>query len=254
MADEAKTPAETGDDELTAAFAEYKSGKGGEGEIVKEESAPEHDIQAQSETEIEDKETLDHKESSKLGRKVKGLEAEIATLKAALESKSRSTSTDAMDEDADPEILERLEEKRKLDNYERQLAEKKHKTYMAEYLKTISKLAVGNEDVHDDVFELMSTNPEFDRVAGTNAEAEAAYNYAKAIKVVMASRSGKPAIPVKGASTKPAGPSGAATQAGKRAATLPDLSKDPALKALVDHMLARGDSEESIAKKLAKAS
>lgn len=198
---------------------------------LKIEDKKDPDLKTEGEKDSEsEKEKLDeHKESSALGRKVKGLEDKFSSVEDKIDilldagtQKIEDTDTDIIDEDFIPTTRKELSQfMDKRDNEK----EKEAKNYDQKYMNTFSKFK--EEEDHDDIINELKENFNFKNTNDGALDAE--MNYLKASRAFYRKKSvsGKSETPLKG--EKPKGPLGAGSE-GERtmdtgSTTIPKLDK-----------------------------
>lgn len=199
FSDEALNRALEGKEEKTESKTEEKSAETTEQPATKKEAAT-----TEQKPEAED---LDHKESSRLGRKFKGLESRFDQILARLDQLAKPTEKEPEIEIPEvimtPEDVEKVLQARdaKLRKGQSDQVQEQAK-YEQGYLKTLDALEDDNEDLHGEVMELITSNAkkgsfEFNRKYSDNPVADARINYAEAKAFLLKSKlsSGKPSVP-----------------------------------------------------------
>lgn len=235
-------------------------------EETKEEVKPETSEQpvektATTETKPE-AEDLDHKESSKLGRKLKGLESKFDQVLSRLDQLAKPSEKEP--EIEVPEVITTPEDVRMVLQAEQAKLRQAQgaqaqaqQTYEQGYLKTLSTLEGENEDLHEEIMEIITENAkrgslEFNRKFSDNPVADARINYAEAKASLLSKKlvSGKPAVPARNKAEKaPVQPAAADTKTtAKTTATLPKLEGHAA--SYVEYLRRQGATDAEIAETL----
>lgn len=256
MAEEKETATEeVADEDLSKAWDQgvgEKTEEVKEPEEKKEEEKPETETPPEEKpaSESEPEEVLDHKESSRLGRKVKGIEGTLQQILARLEQPQtkKEPEVEVPDVITTPEDVEKVLQARESKTYQAKVQ------YEQNYLKQIDllKAAKGNEDLHDEIVtEMMQNHNNMYDIR--NPSADARVNYAEAKAAVLAKKIANPSPKVaerKNVSEKsPVQPAASATRTAPKTFALPKL--DDEAQSYVDYLRKKGMTDEDIAKELA---
>lgn len=255
MSGEEKTVAdEATDDALSQAWDEEV--KGVKKEEVKEEVNTETETEgkppveepARAEAkESDEEEVIDHKESSKLGRKFKGLESRFDQILARLDQIGKpETKQEPIEE---PEFFATREDLDKYFHAKEQRSKQERSQYEQAYIQQIQKFEETNEDLHEEIFAEMMQN--YNVKHSSNALSDARVNYAEAKASVLQRKvSSKPKVPTRDrAETAPVQPAASSTRTAAKTFAMPKL--DAQAQSYVDYLRRSGMSDEDIAKELA---
>lgn len=192
----------------------------------------------------------DHGDRSRLGRKLKGLYAQIDSLTARIEQLSQPKAPEPTVEDDVPEIISSPEDVEKyLLARERQKLQATQR-YEQSYLSQIKSLEATTGELHGEVWDEMLKN--FNIRHSDNAAMDARINYAEAKAAVLArkaSAASTPKLPTAGGKTSPpVVPSVPASTPAPSRTPMPKL--DAEAMEYVRYLKSRGMSDEDIAKEL----
>ena len=217
-----------------------------EEEFVKPDQTPEKASSAGDKEPVDD---LDHKEKSKLGRKLKGMEDRYNLLLEEVE-RLKSQGAKTSDEIEVPSVISSPDD---IDKYLQAKSQKEHREkreYEGSYMKQINALKEMNDDLHEDIFAEMMAN--FNVRHSSNAFADARINYAEAKASILSKKfsSGEKLVPKRETSGKPpVTPAAGSSRAASKVASLPKLDDDA--QNFVSYLRAKGMSDDDIAKELA---
>lgn len=263
MADDEKTVADEATDEtLSKAWGDVKDEEKVEtkeevkGEVKKDETITKPDEKKPPEKASaepkDDEEGLDHKESSKLGRKLKGLYDKVDSLTNELEALRKPPKTEP--EIEVPEVISTPED---IDKYLAARSEKlqrDQKEYEKNYLGQVNQFKATEEDetFYDEVVaEITRDGSPFNRrFKGGSAFSDARVNYAEAKAFLISKKmSGKKKVPDREtADAPPIQPAASATRTTAKTVSLPHL--DAEATAYVGYLRRQGMTDEDIAKEL----
>jgi hypothetical protein len=192
----------------------------------------------------------EHKESSKLGRQVKGLKSRLEQVEARLSQKVEVS-------EEMPEIITTPDDVIKVMKGNKQeetiQAQRKQDIYERDYIKQLNALESYNSGLHDEIVALMTEkNSPYGEKLGDNGFADARINYAEAKAFLVekkhtTNRQGE--LPIRTlASIPPVVPAAGASSSATKVATLPKL--DPEAQAYVNYLIAEGKTETEIAEML----
>lgn len=232
MADEKTVAEEATDENLDAAWKAANTEEETKTEEVetktetKTEEKPPEEKPASAEAKGEEtEEVLDHKESSRLGRKVKGLESRLDQILARLEPKSAETH----EQIEEPDVITTPEDVRRVIQADVERSRTAKADYERTYLKQIDSLKTAEDDgLHDEIVAemLKNHNVMYDI---KNPSADARVNYAEAKASVLTNRySGKtPRVPDRAKSeTSPVQPAASASRTTAKPYTMPKLDEE----------------------------
>lgn len=257
MAGEDKTATEkVADDDLSKAWGDVSEEEKAE-ETKEEETKPETEdkkppekpegSKASAESK-DDEDGLDHKESSKIGRKLKGLYDKVNTLTSELESLRKPKPEQEIEV---PEVISTPEDVDKYLAARSQKLQREQQDYEKSYLGQVQQLSAktDDEELHEEIVAEMMQS--FNVKHTNNAFADARVNYAEAKASLLSKKiSGKKKVPDRDtADAPPIQPAASATRTVAKTISLPSL--DAAATDYVGYLRKRGMSDEDIAKELA---
>lgn len=223
---------------------------------AKEELPPEKASEA---TPAPKEEKEDHKESSKLGRKVHGLYEVIDQLKAEVDRLKKPVSQepdivvpDVISTPEDVQIV--LAAERQKNQREQEARATAAREYETGFTRQLVALGEANEDLHGEIMDLIMENAkkgstEFNAKFSDNPSADARVNYAEAKAFILSKKlsegSGKPKLPVREtAAAPPVQPAAGATKMDVKPASAKKLS--PEAEHYMAYLRRQGTSEEEI--------
>jgi len=144
---------------------------------------------------------IDQAESSRLGRKVKGLEDQLQNLMSKMDTYFAPKEGLASQQDSElPEIIQTPDDVRKVMQAEEQRKQNFVNQYRSGYARKILDLGNGEDidkETHDEIVnEMMIPNSPFNKILSDNPLADAEINYAKAMRAVLSKKYSKPKGPV----------------------------------------------------------
>lgn len=258
MAEQGTATEKVADDDLSAAWdqaqvaEEKKETKEPEAAETSEEKEVPPVEEPATEHPTEDVEVKDHKESSKLGRKVKGLEEQLRQMRALLEEKSKAHETSSLEM---PEVVSTPEDVEQVLQAREQKSQKVRVEYERNYLKQVDSLKSVTEDdeLHEEIVNELVSNKQFNVLHDINNPfADARVNYAEAKAFVLQKKLSGPTakVPHRETSGKPpVQPAASTTRTPSRPVVMPKLDEET--QNYVNYLRKQGMSEDDIAKELA---
>jgi len=211
-------------------------------ETTKEETPP---VEQASET--PEAEKLSQQESSKLGRKVHGINERIKQLEAQIVAMNDHRTKNPVEV---PEIISTPDDIERYMYVKSQREQQAQAEYEKSYLQTVQQLANQNSDIHDEVFAEMMQNHNVRY--SPNGYADARVNYAEAKSSVLLKKlKSSPTLPKREtAKTAPVTPAATATRTATKPVAKVNYDSDPHLKSYAEYLKRQGMSDEDIAKEL----
>ncbi len=144
---------------------------------------------------------IDQAESSRLGRKVKGLEDQLQNLMSKMDTYFAPKEGLAPQQDVElPEIIQTPDDVRRVMQAEEQRKQNFVNQYRSGYARKILDLGNGEDidkETHDAIVEeMMIPNSPFNNILSDNPLADAEINYAKAMRAVLSKKYSKPKEPI----------------------------------------------------------
>lgn len=192
----------------------------------------------------------EHKERSRLGRRVSAIEEEVdyrnRRIDGMLEKMEGFLSSTSKTSNYESEVNDMPLTKKDFDRltYEREKRRREDRTrYESNYLQHIKRLGQSEDpDLHDEIYGEMMKN--FNVRHSSDPVADAERNYYRATRAVLKKASPKKEVPLKGEKAKGAGVGGDTVMKEKEAA-LPELDEYAK-----EYVKSRGLSEEKVRKAL----
>jgi hypothetical protein len=219
-----------------------------EAALAKEEPAAETPpAEEQQASEAAEAEKLTQQESSRLGRKVHGINERIKQLEAQISAMNEHNAKNPVQM---PEVVTTPEDIEKVLYLKAQREQQATAEYQRDYLTTVQGLSDNNKDIHDEVFAEMMQNHNVRY--SPNGFADARINYAEAKAAVLARKlKTAPTLPKREVSkTAPVQPAASSTKAASKVASVPK-NLDPVAQDYVNWLRRQGVSEDEIASQLA---
>lgn len=225
-----------------------------EGNEPTTETAVVEEPKAQSPEEMEE-----HRESSRLGRKMKGLEDRLAQMTALLEratSPAQQKVEPLVDEWSDlPEIIATKEDYFKLRDYEKRkeaaennARQQNQNKYANEYLATIDSLSnrsITNEEHEAVVKELTNIDSPFNKMRTKVAREDAEINYHMVLAELRKPKSDEKKLPSRQTGGAPLTPAGNISKTSKESVSMPKVGKE--LSSLIAWAKSTGTTEAELA-------
>lgn len=174
----------------------------------------------------------DHSEKSRLGRKVKRMEEQFSSVLERFDDfmSQRGSIPPQPSPPADelPEFIQTPEDVERVVSARERKIEIAQQVYSGNYIKQLRGLGNVNTEIHDDILNEMSVNPNFNARHTGNPIVDARLNYAEAKASVLAKKTAgtRPNIPIGGGSpTAPTGISATSRNAVTPTSELPELSE-----------------------------
>jgi hypothetical protein len=264
MADEGKegtATEEVADADLAAAWEGEEAPKEAPKEEAKKEAvAPEAKTETVEESAVEappveeqaseptEAEKLTQQESSKLGRKVHGINERIKQLESQIATMNDVKIKNPVEV---PEIISTPDDIERYMYVKQQREQQLQAEYEKSYLTTVQQLADVNKDIHDEVFAEMMQN--YNVRYSPNGFSDARINYAEAKASVLTKKlKSSPTLPKREVASKaPVAPAATATRTTPKPSPRVDYGSDPNVKSYVDYLKRQGMSDDDIQKELA---
>ena len=240
------------DDELAQAWDQAESNE--DVKQTTEEAKTETSEQTPPETASEEEpkdDSAKHKEDSRLGRKMKGLESRFDQLLARLEQNAAAAKSEPVEV---PDVVSTAEDVEKVLQARETKSRQVKADYEAKYLKQVEQLKAATEDgeLHEEIVAEMLSNPKFNVMHDQHnpfADARVNYSEAKAHILTQKYSGNAPKVPARETAGKPpVTPAASATRTAARTVALPKL--DETAQQYVNYLRSKGMSEEDIAKEL----
>lgn len=210
---------------------------------VSDESEGEEKTPEKASSEPKPEEDEDHKEASKLGRKVKGLYDRFDQIMARLDQIQQPARQEVKEVDM-PEVITSPEDVERVLSAREERAKQAKVSYERSYLKVIGELAGDNEELHEEIYTEMMKNHNVRH--SDNPDMDARLNYERA-KFSVATRKSDSDKPKRIKSDKiPAQPAAGAARSESKSVAMPKLDKEA--QDYVNYLRKKGTSEDDIAK------